>query len=142
MFKNPRVAWMVALIAIVVAVGAVTQANKYRREAAVARGQVEEQERLKRLAQDFQPARFVRATDTTIVYGIPRQVTADGQTFVDYAEETATYDAADLTIFGAVGEGPVRDLLDAIPTGADISVDLIRDGAGEFPRIVGLYVAP
>lgn len=142
MFKNPRFAWLVALIAVVVAVGAVVQAGKFRREADVARGEIAARERLARLAQDFQPARFIRVTDRTIVYGVPRQVTVDGQTFVDYAEESAAYNADEIAVFGAVGEGPTRELLDSIPEGADISVDVIHDNAEGLPRIVGLYVAP
>lgn len=123
MFKNLTVAWTVAVIAVVIAAGALMSARSADQRAAKAQAKLDAIASLKTAYENTEPGRFISVdvARQEITYGVPHQVERNGSIFVDYIPQTATYDSGVLMIRSSV---PGFDIsrLSELKSGQDISV--------------------
>ncbi len=94
-----KIPWLIAVLALVLAGYLGIRAQRAEDRADLAEGVLAHQEQLANLAEGFQPARFVRADAMTLTYGLPQQTEINGQTFVNYDEQTADWSTT-VDIFG------------------------------------------
>jgi len=133
MFKNLTLAWTVAVIAVVIAVGALFSARSADRRATAAEAKLDMMENLDSAYENAEPARFVSVdvAQRQIVFETPRQIERDGQTFVDYIPQTATYDTGVLLIRSST-PGFDIDRLSELKPGQNISVRLGSTQTGQL----------
>lgn len=140
MFKNLTVAWTVAVIAVVVAIAGLTAARTADRRAQRAESLLRAAEQLRNVASENETARFVSVDPNTrtLTYEIPHQVEMNGQTYVNYIPQTASYNPEVLLVRSTVPELDAFRLHE-LKAGQDISIHTYTAENGQL-SIDELYI--